>query len=401
MTGRIIIIRHGRFIVTVFHDGSRIVDMDVEDTGNSSDVGSIYVGQVIDIVKNINAAFIEYKPGVKGYYSIAENPATFFLNKKNSEKLCQGDSLIVRVSKDAVKTKDPVLSSKLEIPGKYAVLTTWDTRISFSGKFKDAEKKRKITEALKSKGYKDTGFIIRTNALDADIKQITDETEELYAQYEKIINTAGYRVNGSKLYGIPEGYVVCVRDMYKDMAQEIVTDDDEIYNRLIGEFPDKNIRKYQDEMLPLKKLYNIESVIEGLLKKKVWLKSGAYLVIEPTEALTVIDVNTGKCIKGRSSDEVFYKVNKEAAWEIARQIRLRNISGIIIIDFINMSDKKFDNMLLKELKSAVSSEHIKTTVVDMTELGLVEITRKKVKPPLHEVMLSYGLNRGNYEYSII
>lgn len=385
MNGKIIVTKCGRYIITLLYDGCRIVDMDVEDSDNKSDIGSIYVGRVMDIVKNINAAFIEYKSGVKGYFSISDNPEPIYLNNKSNSRLCQGDQILVRLSKEAIKTKDPVLSSKLELAGKYAVLTTGDTRISFSGKFNDSIKKREIKENIKGRNYGDIGFIIRTNALDADIEKILDETEALAVQYRNIISKASYRVSGTKLYETPDSYSLYVRDIYSGLAGEVVTDEPDIYERLINEFPDKNIVMYEDDMLPLKKLYNIDGLIEELLKERVWLKSGAYLVIEPTEALTVIDVNTGKCIKGRSNDDVFFKVNKEAAWEIARQIRLRNLSGIIIVDFINMSDEEFRISLLNELKKAISSDHIKTAVVDMTKLGLVEITRKKVKPPLHQI----------------
>lgn len=395
MNGKIIITRCERYIVTLLYDGCRIVDLDVEDNNKKSDIGSIYVGRVMDIVKNINAAFIEYKSGVKGYFSMTDNPEPIYLNKKNNNRLCQGDQILVRLSKEAIKTKDPVLSSKLELAGKYAVLTTGDTRISFSGKFSNRPKKAEIEEIIKERNYGDIGFIIRTNALDADIEKILDEIEDLSLQYKNIISKASYMVSGTKLYETPDSYSLYVRDVYSGLAEEVVTDEPDIYKRLISEFPDKKIRMYEDSMLPLKKLYNIDGCMAELLKKKVWLKSGAYLVIEPTEALTVIDVNTGKCIKGRSNDEVFFKVNKEAAWEIARQIRLRNISGIVIVDFINMSDEHFRNSLLNELKKAVASDHIKTTVAGMTKLGLVEMTRKKVKPPLHQVMES------DYEDSII
>lgn len=388
MNGKIIVTRWKRYIVTALYDGSRIIDMDIEDTVNKSDIGSIYVGKVKDIVKNINAAFIEYGNSAKGYFSIEDNPTPIFLNHKNNDRLCQGDKILVRLSKEAIKTKDPVLSSKIEISGKYAVLTTGDTRISFSGKFTDRIKKKNIEEMLKNRNYNNIGFIIRTNALDADTEEILAEIEDLAVKYENIISKASYRVSGTKLYGTPDSYSLYVRDVYSGMAEEVVTDERDIYESLINEFPDKAIRMYEDNMLSLNKLYNIEGLLEELLKKRVWLKSGAYLVIEPTEALTVIDVNTGKCIKGRSNDEVFFKVNKEAAWEIARQIRLRNLSGIIIVDFINMSDEDFRSSLLSELKKAISSDHLKTTVVDMTKLGLVEITRKKVKPPLHQVYSS-------------
>ena len=192
-------------------------------------------------------------------------------------------------------------------------------------------------------------------------------------------------VPGSVMYTPPKSYQVYVRDLYRDSVDEIVTDSEQIYYELTCVCDKEKLRLYDDEMLPLIKLYSMESLMESLKREKVWLDSGAYLVIQHTEALSVIDVNTGKCIKGKSDSKVFYKVNVESAIEIARQLRLRNMSGIIVVDFINMNDKELDRELLEQLRREVSKDRIKTTVVDMTELGLVEITRKKQKPPVHEL----------------
>ena len=131
-------------------------------------------------------------------------------------------------------------------------------------------------------------------------------------------------------------------------------------------------------------MYSIEKHIEDALKERVWLKSGAYLVIQPTEALTVIDVNTGKCIDKKRDDRAYLKINMEAAKEAARQIRLRNLSGIIIIDFINLSEKEFTDELLDFLERELKKDPIATTLVDITKLHLVEVTRKKIRKPFHE-----------------
>ena len=135
----------------------------------------------------------------------------------------------------------------------------------------------------------------------------------------------------------------------------------------------------------MEKLYSFDLEIQRALQKQVWLKSGAYLIIEPTEALVAIDVNTGKAIKGKQKEETFLKINLEAAVEIARQLRLRNLSGMILIDFISMKAEEHRRKLMEEFQRLVSYDPIKTVVVDMTKLDLVEVTRKKEKPPLHEL----------------
>ena len=144
------------------------------------------------------------------------------------------------------------------------------------------------------------------------------------------------------------------------------------------------MRLYQDSMLSLSALYGIEGKLKPALETRIWLKSGGYLVIEPTEALTVIDVNSGKCEDGKNPEDTYRSINLEAAEEVAFQLRLRNLSGIIIVDFINMQSPGDNAQLLYVLKSLVKRDKVKTTVVDMTPLGLVEITRKKISKPLRE-----------------
>ena len=147
------------------------------------------------------------------------------------------------------------------------------------------------------------------------------------------------------------------------------------------------LRLYEDSY-PLRALYHLETELDHATSKNVWLKSGGYLVIEPTEAMTVIDVNTGKNVDKKSPEDTYFKTNMEAAVEIAAQLRLRNISGIIIVDFIDMADEEHNTELLNSFKRILSSDPVKTTLIDMTSLGLVEITRKKIKRPLMEQLKS-------------
>ena len=189
---------------------------------------------------------------------------------------------------------------------------------------------------------------------------------------------------------MPSGYLSYLQNSYKEGLAEIVTDQPDIYESLsvycrkykdLEEIP---LRLYQDPMYSLASLYNLNRQIERALQKTVWLKSGGYLVIEPTEALTVIDVNTGKSVLGKNAQRHFMTVNLEASEEIARQIRLRNISGIIIIDYIDLESGKERDRLLEELKRQVKPDPVPVQVHDITSLGLVEVTRKKVEKSLAE-----------------
>ena len=205
-----------------------------------------------------------------------------------------------------------------------------------------------------------------------------------------MLSEAAYRTCFSQLYRSVPSYISDIRDLNSGLLQEIITDDSSICQQLqeyLACFQPEDHRKltyYEDKMLPLGKLYSLESVMERAMNKRVWLKSGGYLVIEPTEALVVIDVNTGKFSEKKEIRATILKTNLEAAAEISRQLRLRNLSGIIIVDFIDMERDEDKRELLTRLEALTAKDPVKTTVVDMTRLNLVEITRKKVRRPLYE-----------------
>ena len=212
------------------------------------------------------------------------------------------------------------------------------------------------------------------------------ESRQLAEQLEHILDIADKRTCYSCLYREKPDYIHFIENSYTAEYDEIVTDIPEIYETLRKHFTenDSPIRLYEDRMLPLHKLYAIESRIQELLDKKVWLKSGGYLVIEPTEALISIDVNSGKCEQGKDKEETFYKINLEAAEMIALHLRARNLSGIILVDFINMRKNAHKQQLMEYMKSLLKQDNVIADVVDMTGLGLVEITRKKINPSFCE-----------------
>ena len=202
---------------------------------------------------------------------------------------------------------------------------------------------------------------------------------------------AKFRTFGSVLHrNNPASWLTALRDTYKEDLSEIVTDDPILHEKIqdyLEQYQKEDLDKlrfYQDPVLPLIKLYSLESALDGALKERVWLKSGGYLIIQPTEALTVIDVNTGKFDGRRQKQDTFLKINLEASKEIARQLRLRNISGIIVIDFINMEDDACRRQLMETFEFELRRDPVKTALIDMTVLELVEVTRKKVRRPLYE-----------------
>ncbi len=227
------------------------------------------------------------------------------------------------------------------------------------------------------------GWLFRTNAGGADESALISELDLLKKQYETLISQAQFRTCFSCLSKMPDAYLARLANLYDSEAERIMTDDETLYQEMHAYFSEHHpedlmrLSLYEDRMLPMQKLYSLEHQLEQALQEKVWLKSGGYLIIQPTEALTVIDVNSGKFEGGKNREAVFLKLNMEAAREIAKQLRLRNISGIVIVDFINMENQESNNALLSCLRDELHKDPIPTTLVDMTKLSLVEITRKK------------------------
>ncbi len=396
MNRKLIISKIKDKIVTTVLENEKVVELHVSKSEEQDTVqfGNIYVGRVKNIVANINAAFIEVVPGVECYYAISENPTPIFTKKIGKKPLCIGDELLVQISKEAVKTKVPTVTSKLNITGKYAVLTYGDTRIGASAKLAKTEKERLI-EVAKQYASTEFGIIMRTNAKDTEPELLQTELTKLCEEYETLNAQATTRICYSCLIGAPKEYLSELKNIYQEGLTDIIIEDktiyDEIKSFLIKEQPEdlEKLRLYEDKMLPLHKLYGIETHFANALKEHVWLKSGAYLVIQPTEALTVIDVNTGKCVSKKKDDAGYLRINIEAAKEVARQIRLRNLSGIILVDFINLSKEEYMDELLSVFRRELQKDPITTSLVDVTKLQLVEVTRKKVRKPLHEIVTAW------------
>lgn len=397
MSGKILLMEWKQGILSALWDGKRMLQMEYEikESMESARVGDIYIGKAADIVPNLEAAFIEYEKGKKGYYSFRDNPPCLFLNEKKNQKICQGDAILVQVKKEAVKTKDLVLTSAISLTGNSCVLVAGKNIYSISKKIKDKEWRRQLKQELEqacSLEDKDYGFILRTNAYERSAEEILAECRKLALQWEKLKEAAKYRTCYTKLYAAPKDYLCMLLGSVQREIQEIVTDSRQLYEQL-QEFLGINnpsllqkVRFYQDDLLPLYKLYSVEKAMAEAFSSKVWLKSGGYLVIESTEACHVIDVNTGKYESKKNTEASFLKLNKEAALEVARQLRLRNLSGIVIVDFINMEQPESRQELIDCLKAALQADPVGCYFVDFTKLGLAELTRKKERKSLREQM---------------
>lgn len=397
-----VVSRRGSQIFSFLLHGSKAVEIHCDACREDSILDEIYIGKVQNIVKNISAAFVEIAPGTVCYLPLEDLKHPVYTKKGTSHNIQQGDELLVQVKREGIKTKAPAVTTNLTLHGKYALLTTGNTQISVSSKLSKEEKER-LLRVVKdnssadngslegmSAGERAYGWLLRTNAGGASPEVIKKDLLRLQAKYEELIKTAQYRTCFSCLLARPSAYLKRMSDLYTEEVDEILTDDRELFEQMTEYFQENQpedtakLRFYEDRLLPMEKLYSLDHHLKEALGERVWLKSGGYLVIQPTEALTVIDVNTGKFTAGKKKEAAFLKLNQEAALEAVRQIRLRNLSGIILIDFINMEEKESEVQLLKTLDDALRRDPIRTTLVDMTKLSLVEITRMKKERPLHE-----------------
>lgn len=385
--GKILILKLNGRIFSILINNNRILSIQIQSkSDNLSVVGSIHVGKVQTVSHNIGAAFIDIQKGETAFLPLKEAKDAVLTNRIPDGTIKTGDELLVQLVKEPAKTKLAGLSACLSLTGSYVIIEHRqrqpEGKIKISSKlnakhshlYKNQHELNKIAEKF--------NIIVRTNAESADdISQVVNEAKELAEEMERILEIGNKRTCFSCLHQAEPEYITFVKNSYCYEYDEIITDEKEIYDAFLANpnptLKDCKIRFYEDELLPLYKLYSIETKISELTAKKVWLKSGAYLVIEQTEALIAIDVNTGKYESRKAPEETYFKINLEAAEEIALQLRARNLAGMILVDFINMSDKEHEEQLTLRMKELLKKDVVPANVVDITGLGLMEITRKK------------------------
>lgn len=390
-----------------------------------SHIGAVYIGKVRNIVKNIDACFVEIEKGELCFLPLKNAVSPWLLNRKYDGRILEGDEILVQVAKDAQKNKRASVTTQISLANEYFVLIMGDTRVGYSTKL-DKEQKRAVRTLFRERGIFDlnqdkdclcqsmetllapetakereqihlktfpsTGLVVRTKCAEAQSAEaLIRSFYQLSAQYLEMLITSLHRSCFSCLRKAPADFDAVLQqfDLSGIPDLEIVTDQEDVFKQLkpeeISSVEEKyTIHFYHDDLLSLSALYSVEKKLDTALSSRVWMKSGAYLVIEPTEALTVIDVNSGKYEAGKDAGEAYRRINLEAAQEVVHQLRLRNLSGIIVVDFINMRLPEDRRELLHTLKELTAKDRILTKVVDMTPLGLVEITRKKVNKSLQE-----------------
>ena len=368
------------------------------DLSDHRDVGKVYLGRVSEIVRNLGAAFVEYKKGVKGFLPLTD---------AEMRSLSCEQVIPVQISKEAVKTKNAVLTTRPCLTGLYSVVTMdggGQIRVSKKIGKEAAEHLKEIIKDVDLRGY---SVAIRTNAnalltgepvsaisIDENGRDLLlTELNHLLDLAGQIERCAGNRVQYSLLYQ-PSFTVQMLSKTSLTKLDKIVTDSVNIYdeckNILPGAYFDKVLSLYEDPSFSLIALYELKAKVSEAVSRKVWLKSGGYLIFDATETLSAIDVNSGKDQSKITKQELIHKTNKEAAIKIATQLRARNMSGMILIDFMN-SDQAEINSLMNRMRALTLSDPGKTVIVDMTGLWLMELTRKKDGPSLIDQLKEAGL----------
>ncbi len=375
------------FFLAAAFDEKRMTQIQVEAVSKSSILGNIYIGRVENIATNIQAAFVNIAKGVSCFLPLEEAKNAVFTKKNGKKDLCIGDELLVEVTREKQKNKPASVSANLNFSGKYLILTTGNHLLGISKKLHATERER--LQALLKDQITDTfGIVVRTAAKDASDEEILKELELLTKQCHACLQGAMHRTAFTRLREAPPFYLQFLKNRNLTEVQKITTDIPSVHEVLLQHLQDtkeaEKLHLYTDTQVSLFALYSLTHELERALHRQVWLPSGAYLVIDPTEALTVIDVNSGKNIKKKAREELVFSVNVEAAHEIARQLILRNISGICIIDFIDMKEKEHREELMHILRMDLKKDKVPATLVDITRLGLVELTRKKVQKSLKE-----------------
>jgi ribonuclease G len=381
--------------VAVMHHGAA-QELHVERVSSLGLVGNIYLGRVCRVLPGMQSAFVDVGLNRAAFLHVADiwGPREDGEATKPIEKmLAEGQSLLVQVIKDPIGTKGARLSTQISIAGRLLVYLPQESHIGISQRIEDEGER----EALRGKlqqllpAEKNGGFIIRTVAETATDNELTDDINYLHKLWSGIQEKAKTAAPQTLLYQDLNLSMRVLRDFVTESSERILVDSRETFQKLqdFATLYTRNalplLEHYNGER-PLFDLYGVEDEIQKALSKRVDLKSGGYLIIDQTEALTTIDVNTGGFVSGRTFDDTIFRTNLEAAQAIARQLRLRNLGGIIIVDFIDMDSDEHKNAVLAEFKKALARDRTRMTVNGFTALGLVEMTRKRTRESLAHVL---------------
>lgn len=373
-------------------DGPVLVEHHVTRSDTSSVIGNIYLGKVQNVLPGMEAAFVDFGGDKNGVLYASELMPVSNKNRNTARRienvLKPDDSILVQVTKDAMNSKGARLTGTPALTGRHLVLVPNSDAEGISRRLPESERTRlrQILRDNKPTGY---GIIVRTAALRASAEEIKADIDRLLKQWKKINTDAKQGSVPRLIHQEPDLLIRVIREHFGPRFRRMLIDDESAHQAVVEYLESTSphlvakVSHYQDE-LPLFERFHVEDQLRKALERRVFLPSGGHLVIDRTEAMTVIDVNTGRFVGSSSLEETVLQNNLEAADEIARQLRLRDIGGIIVIDFIDMDPLKHQRQVLHRLRQALAKDRTRTQVFEVSNLGLVEMTRKNVSAGLLE-----------------
>lgn len=380
-------------------ENNKLGEFYIERSSKRQIVGNVYKGRVSKVVPGMQAAFIDIGLEKAGFISVEDVYEESILgdfidhsesikenNKKNliQQILKERQEVIVQTIKEPINNKGPKLTSYIGIPGKYLVLLGTVDIVGISKKIENEDERERLIKLIKKSKPKNVGFIARTISEEANEQEIKSEIRKLARSWNKIKKTSENNPSPHLLYEEPKLYIRTIRDLISKDVDEIFVDSKKAYSEIrkylnIKNSNDKIKLQLHDGEKPIFEKFNIENELDKLYQRKVWLKSGAYIIIEETEGLTVIDVNTGKHLSEGTQDETIVKINNEAAREAAHQIRLRNLVGIIVIDFIDLKSPNLTKKVYETFTKSLRNDKARTVFNESSSFGVIQLTRQRVR----------------------
>ncbi len=381
--------------VAVLEDG-KPVELYVERPMRQRLVGNIYKGTVENVLPGMQAAFVSIGEERNAFLYVDDIPQPEDGSGKGSRHPIQrllhvGEAIMVQVMKESFGSKGARLTANITLPGRYLVFMPGLSYVGVSRRIKSQEERDRLKTIVEEIKPSHAGVIIRTAAEGAEAENLENDIQFLSGLWEKIQSSFQQEKSTALLHQDVALIYRIVRDLFNDKIGQFIIDNKQEYKKVLEilDYLSPHLKKrvvHYRQKEPIFERYHIEEEIERSLNRMVWLKSGGYLVFDQTEALTVIDVNTGKYIGKNNLEQTIFKTNMEATGEVARQIRLRDIGGIIIIDFIDMNTEEHRQQVLEKLREHMGRDRTKSQVLGITHLGLVEIARKKVRQGIAAVM---------------
>ncbi len=374
-------------------DGAKLFDFDTESSEKTLLKGSIFKATVSRIESSLDAAFVNFGSERHGFLPLKDLSSEYYKKDKKGKYICtleEGQEIVVQVTKEERGTKGAALTTQIGLAGRFLVLIPNSTRSGGISRRISGEEREQIKTTLDKLNIPENmSAIVRTNGLGRSVEELSLDLAYLLALWDEINNTMPNAISPSLIFRDDKLIVRVVRDYFKDDIEEILIDNKDIYNEakefidaVIPDHADKV--KFYDEEIPLFNRYQIESQIELAFQREISLNSGGSIVIDPTEAMTTIDVNSARSTKGKDIEETAFKTNLEAASEIARQLRLRDVGGLVVIDFIDMLKEDNQNKIETAFRKAIYSDRARVQLSSISRFGLLEVSRQRLRPSLNE-----------------